>query len=166
MNQTNITECLHNLFIKHAQVQILDPLSSAEKYITDFLKKQNYVSVFSEAIQQKIRRAVTPFWQERYISIAGEEVLQTVFGLVHRCKHRARAHIDDLYRVMKMGGAIEGSFWLCARLLEIKLIFILLIKQIIHTCSVFCISLFGRKHKFVLFIINYNILFIFLQYGE
>ena len=75
MNQTNTTECLHNLFIKHAQVQILDPLSSAEKYITDFLKKQNYVSVFSEAIQQKIRRAVTPFWQERYISIAGEEAL-------------------------------------------------------------------------------------------
>lgn len=75
MNQTNITECLHNLFIKHAQVQILDPLSNAEKYITDFLEKQNKVSVFSETIQQKIRRAVTPFWQERYISIAGEEAL-------------------------------------------------------------------------------------------
>ena len=42
MNQTNITECLNNLFVKYSQVQILDPLSSAEKHITDFLKKQNY----------------------------------------------------------------------------------------------------------------------------
>ena len=75
MNQIDTTENIDNLFVTHSQVQILDPLSSAERYITSFLKKQNNVSVFSEAIQQKIRRAVTPFWQERYISIAGEEAL-------------------------------------------------------------------------------------------
>ena len=75
MNQIDTTENIDNLFVTHSQVQILDPMSSAERYITSFLKKQNNVSVFSEAIQQKIRRAVTPFWQERYISIAGEEAL-------------------------------------------------------------------------------------------
>lgn len=75
MNQIDTTENIDNLFVTHSQVQILDPMSSAERYITSFLKKQNNVSVFSEGIQQKIRRAVTPFWQERYISIAGEEAL-------------------------------------------------------------------------------------------
>lgn len=66
---------LDNLFTEYSQIQILDPLSLAEKAIDLFLETKKNVSTFAEKTQQKIRRAVTPFWQERYISLTGEEAL-------------------------------------------------------------------------------------------
>ena len=67
---------LESLLNKYSQVQILDTESLASNPIDLYLKTKEKVSVASEALQQKIRRAVTPFWQERYISIEGEEALR------------------------------------------------------------------------------------------
>ena len=44
MNQIDTTENIDNLFVTHSQVQILDPMSSAERCITSFLKKQNILA--------------------------------------------------------------------------------------------------------------------------
>ncbi len=72
-----MTNIIHfeKIFEEFPQMQILDSNSCADSLIHNFLKNETCVSTASEAKQQKIRRAVTPFWQERYISMAGEEAL-------------------------------------------------------------------------------------------
>lgn len=64
-----------SLMAKVGQVQILDPNMDADSQVAEFLKDKENVSTASEAMQKKIRRAVTPFWQERYVSMHGEEAL-------------------------------------------------------------------------------------------
>lgn len=66
---------LGELLAEFSQVQILDTAGNADALIAEFLKTRERVSTFSEATQKKIRRAVTPFWQGRYISLVDDDAL-------------------------------------------------------------------------------------------
>lgn len=67
---------LGELLAEFPQVQILDSAGLADARIAEFLQARRNVSTFSEATQKKIRRAVTPFWQGRYISLVDDDALR------------------------------------------------------------------------------------------
>lgn len=67
-------QSLESLFCAHPQVQIIGPVGSGKsKLLREFSESHAKTSLSSTELQRRIQRALSPFWQGRFISLRDDD---------------------------------------------------------------------------------------------